>query len=88
MTTRLQALIDEKVEAVVYDKPVLRYAARQNFTGEAHVLSITFDEQDYAFAVPNDSALREPFTRNLLRIVASPEWKAVVRSYLGEADSL
>ncbi len=80
----LVTLRDGQVDAVVYDAPILRYEAHQHFAGEVHVLPATFERQDYAFALPPDSPLRERINRVLLRKIGSPEWKHVLADYLGE----
>ena len=80
----LVALQAGQIDAVVYDSPILRYEAHQHFSGEVHVLPATFERQDYAFAMPTDSPLRERINRVLLRKIGSPEWKDVLADYLGE----
>ena len=57
-------------------QPILRYEAHQNFPGEIHVLSSIFERQDYAFALPTNSPLRERVNQALLRKIGSPEWKS------------
>ena len=80
----LVALNDGLSDAVVYDAPILRHEAYRHFAGELFVLPIAFERQDYAFALPSDSTLRERINQVLLRKIGSPEWKDVLRSYLGE----
>lgn len=80
----LELLRDGRVDAVVYDAPILRYEVLENFGGELFVLPGTFDEQDYAFALPEGSELRERLNQAVLRRVASPEWAESLRRYLGE----
>lgn len=80
----LVALRAGQIDAVVYDAPMLRYEAHQHFSGEVHVLPATFERQNYAFALPTDSPLRERINRVLLRKIGSPEWKGVLADYLGE----
>ena len=48
------------------------------------MLPQTFDRQDYGFALPQGSALREPINRALLAIIAEPEWNQTLTRYLGE----
>ena len=80
----LAALQAGQIGAVVYDAPILRYEAHQHFFGEVHVLPATFERQDYAFALPTGSPLRERINRVLLRKIGSPEWRGVLADYLGE----
>lgn len=80
----LEALRNGEHDAVVYDEPVLQYEVQQQFPGDLQVLSVSFLRQDYAFAVPNGSPLREVFSQILLRRIGSPEWRYLLAGYLGE----
>ena len=86
LQSALIALRENKVDAVVYDAPMLRYEAREHFPGEIHVLPVVFERQDYAFALPTDSPLRERINQALLRTIGSPEWREVLANYLGETS--
>ncbi|WP_197443540.1 transporter substrate-binding domain-containing protein [Maioricimonas rarisocia] len=80
----LQSLKAGDVDAVVYDAPVLRYEAHQRFAGEVHVLPMTFQRQDYAFALRENSPLREQINQIVLRRIENPEWDDVLAGYFGE----
>jgi ABC-type amino acid transport substrate-binding protein len=82
----LDSLIEGECEAVVYDAPILKYQTYQNYPGEAFVLAATFERQNYAFALPSDSALREPINQVLLRQTSSPSWQEVLANYFGESQ--
>ncbi len=79
----LDALAAHTVDAVVYDAPILRYAANEEYPKRTRVLPGVFQRQDYAIALPSGSALREPIDVALLRLVNSDEWTAIKRKYLG-----
>ena len=72
------------VNAVVYDAPILRHEVLQHYSDDLHVLPLTFERQDYAFALPPGSPLRENINRILLRKIESPDWDDILYSYLGE----
>ena len=80
----LEAVATGKVDAMVYDAPLIRYLARTEFVGQVEVLPVTFERQDYGFALPENSPLREPINRVLLRIVRSESWGETLARYLGE----
>ena len=82
----MEALAEERVRAVVYDAPILRYLARGTFAGRVNVLPVTFERQDYAFALPLESPLRKRINQSLLEHVKSEEWSYVIRRYLGESE--
>ena len=82
----LKSLAANKCDAVVYDAPILRHQAYQNYSGEVFVLKNTFERQNYAFALPTDSPLRESVNRVLLRETSSPSWDEVLATYFGESQ--
>ena len=71
---------------MVYDAPILKYLARENFAGEVTVLPNTFVRQDYAIVVPQGSPLRETLNRVLEREIRSPRWQEIVYLYLGRVE--
>ncbi len=79
----LEALSGGEVEAVVQDEPILRYWARRDFESKVQLLASTFEPQQYAIALRNESELREAATRAVLATLESPLWQRILRSYLG-----
>jgi ABC-type amino acid transport substrate-binding protein len=80
----LVALRKGRLDAFVYDEPLLRYLIRTSFSGELRMLPGTFGRQNYGIALPQGSALREPIDVSLLRIVEGGNWRASIRNMLGE----
>ncbi len=80
----LASLCSNECDAVVYDAPILRRQTFQNHSGEAFVLPVKFERQNYAFALPSDSPLREPINRVLLRQTSSPSWDETLATYFGQ----
>jgi len=76
-------LRDGEAEAIVHDAPLLLHLARSAGGGTLEVLPRQFERQDYAFALPPGSALRESVNRALLEVTGSREWPDVLRRYLG-----
>jgi len=76
----LSSLDRKKVQAVVYDEPILRYAIRNQpqFT----VVSVTLDTELYGFALREGSPLREPINRVLLQKIHDPGWIDLVARYI------
>jgi ABC-type amino acid transport substrate-binding protein len=81
----LNALRTGNIDAVVYDRPLLSWMVRQRFPS-LQVLSVTFDPQNYAIALPLNSELRVPLDVALLDAVPSPWWQQVLYRYLGQAE--
>jgi polar amino acid transport system substrate-binding protein len=80
----LRALAGGRIDAVVYDAPILRYEVRQQFGSSLVVLPGVFERQYYGIALPTGSPLREPINQVLLRRIAMPEWQSLLTRYLGQ----
>lgn len=68
--TGLAAVARGEIDALVYDEPVLADLVAERYGEQVVLLPQTFQRQDYAFAVPTGSTLREPINRILARRVA------------------
>lgn len=79
----LKALVSHRVDAVVYDAPLLRYLVLNHYPNRLRVLDKTFERQDYAFALPQGSKLREPINRAILAYMRGSDWHALLNRYLG-----
>ena len=79
----LQAIVDKKIDAFVFNEAVLRHLVRTEFPGRVRVLPSTFDHYYVSMAVPSGSSLREPLNRALLEITAKDDWLRLVELYMG-----
>lgn len=66
----LSAIVDGEIDAVVYDEPALTTLIAATYAEHVELLPHSFQRQDYAFALPTGSRLREPINRILARRVA------------------
>lgn len=82
----LQRLRGGRVDAVVYDAPILRYLVAERDRQQLAVLPQVLQRQDYGFAFPTGSPLREQVNRALLEIIRSPEWQRLLERYLGSSS--
>jgi ABC-type amino acid transport substrate-binding protein len=80
----LQALASGKIDAMVYDAPILRYTSNTELKGTIDVLPIVFERQDYSIALSDKSPLREPINRVLLEKIHQPTWQDILYRYLGK----
>jgi polar amino acid transport system substrate-binding protein len=71
------------LDAFVYDRPLLSWIVQRNFS-HLQVLPLTFDQQNYAIALPRSSTLRVPLDVALLENVDSEWWDEVLYRYLGQ----
>ena len=86
ISSGLTALRDGKIEAFVYDAPLLRYRVHRSFRSDLRVLPAAYGRQDYGFALPQGSPLREDIDVTLLRVIDSDQWIERVNSTLGAHD--
>lgn len=80
----LQKLEAGKLDAVIYDEPILRYSLRTNAFNSIRLLPERVLPQDYGFVLPQGSELREPINRTLLKTIQSPQWRSELQRYLGQ----
>ncbi|QIF01414.1 transporter substrate-binding domain-containing protein [Roseimicrobium sp. ORNL1] len=64
----IQALQAKKVQAVVYDAPMLQYNVNKLQDDKLQLVGTMFDRQNYAFALQQDSPYRERINRALLAL--------------------
>ena len=79
----LDALVATEVEAVVYDRPLLRYVVKEEYPGAVRVLPGSFDQQDYALMVPEGSPHLEEVNQALLGAIEAGVLDNIVNRYLG-----
>ncbi len=79
----LEALVDGKIKAFVYDAPELRYRIKQRYHGKLEVLSNTYSQENYGIALVNDSPLKKSINRVLLQTIRRQEWQKTLYRYLG-----
>jgi ABC-type amino acid transport substrate-binding protein len=80
----LRLVMTGDVDAMVYDAPIMQYLASHQLGGAVTVLPNVFERQDYGFAVPDGSPLRERINRVLLKELSSDRWNELLEHYLGK----
>ncbi len=79
----LDAVASGRIQAFVYDRPLLGYLIRQRYINRVKLVPGTFGREDYAIGLPQQSALRERLNEALLRRIDSQPWTALVKQTLG-----
>ncbi len=82
----IEAMLRDETDAVVHDAPLLRYLAVNRFQGRVRLVRSEFEPQRYGVALSEGSSLREPINRELLSILNSTVWDAILERYLGRDD--
>ncbi len=67
----LAAIESGELDAIVFDRPLLTSEIADGHAKTLELLPRTFQRQDYAFALPTGSPLREPINRILARNLAT-----------------
>ena len=74
-----KALQRGDVQALVHERAILGHMVKEYGWRELQVLPHTLAVRDYAIALPQGSALKEPINRALLKVVHRPAWKDTVQ---------
>ncbi len=84
VTACITALRDGKVQAVVYDAPVLQYESAKLNDQKLQMVGPVFQRQNYAFALQQDSPLREKLNQALLTMHERGIGIELRKKYFGE----
>jgi len=84
----LQALARREIDALVYDKTVMRYLVNSHqLDGKIHLLPVTFNKQYRSFLLPKGSPLHQQVNPVLVSRINRVSWQEVLRRYnLDEED--
>ncbi len=82
----LEAVAAGRIDALVHDAPILRYLAKHTMKNSVSVLPQLFERQDYAFALPQGSGLREPLNQAIIEAIGSADHQELLFHYLGKRD--
>ena len=74
-----KALQRGDVQALVHERAILGHMVKEYGWRELQILPHTLAVRDYAIALPQGSALKEPINRALLKVVHRPAWKDTVQ---------
>jgi polar amino acid transport system substrate-binding protein len=80
----ITALRDAQVQAVVYDAPVLQYESAKLNDEKLQMVGPVFQRQNYAFALQQDSPLREKLNQALLTMHERGIGIELRKKYFGE----
>ncbi len=78
------ALVNEEVDAVVYDAPVLQHYVAEDENRTVKLTGVVFQEQQYGVALSQNSLLREEINLALLHLIESGEYAALYQEWFGD----
>ena len=77
------ALLEQgDVEAVVFDRPAIRYHLKKHPERKVRLAPFTLAEETYGFALPADSPLRTPLDVSVLKMQRASEIELITKRYL------
>jgi ABC-type amino acid transport substrate-binding protein len=76
-----------RLDAVVYDAPVLRYYAAHQGNGKVQVVGSVFKRETYGIALPTGSDLREPINNELLQLKQNGVYDQIYQKWFGSESS-
>lgn len=79
----MTALVADRIDAVVANRPTLRYDVHRDYQGVLRVSALILEPLLYAVGLPQDSPLREPMNREILQIIDEDRWRDVEKRYFG-----
>jgi len=83
----LEALEAGKVQAVVYDAPILAYYANNEGKGNTQLVEPIFRPESYGIALQNNSAFRRRINLALLKIREDGTYDTLRTKYFGDQSS-
>jgi len=78
----LTAVARRKIDAFVLNEQVLKYQAKKDFPGRVQVLPEIYDEYFVSIALPQNSSLRKPINKALLKLMKTKNWNEIRNRYI------
>lgn len=82
----LNALLNNEIEAVVSNVPVLLYLNKHKYNNKLIISSKLLLKNNMGIALTDESPLREKIDQILLQKITEPKWQNSAYKYLGEVD--
>ena len=82
----LRQLEQRKIDALVYDKPILQYLIKERNSELVSLLPDEIERQNYEFGLPSGSALREYLNYSLLEHIEGEKRDEILQKYLGDGQ--
>jgi polar amino acid transport system substrate-binding protein len=79
----IKALQAGKIDALVHDKPLLAWAIGKDASSSLELVDATFEPQNYAFVVPEQSPFRKKLDIAILEATHGEWWDHMLFQYFG-----
>jgi len=78
----LAAVASRKIDAFVLNEQILKYQVKKDFPGRVQVLPGIYDEYFVSIALPQNSSLRKPINKALLKLMKTENWTELRNRYI------
>jgi len=78
----LEAVASRKIDAFVLNEQVLTYQVKKDFPGRVQVLPAIYDAYFVSIAMPQNSSLRKPINKALLKLMQTKNWIELHNRYI------
>ena len=82
-----RALEQQKIDAIVYDTPVLLYYTAHEGKGKAQTVGAIFHKENYGIVFPSNSPLRKPVNEALLKLKENGVYDQLYTKWFGGSGS-
>ena len=79
----MEALSSKKVDAIVYDRPLLLHGVKESQFHDIRVLKDKINQEVYSIALQEESPYTELINRALLEHMNHEKWDKMLDKYLG-----
>jgi polar amino acid transport system substrate-binding protein len=77
----LKAVATKRIDAFVFNETILKYLVKSEFSGRVQVLPGTSDEYFVSIALQQNSSLRKPINKALLKFMETEYWTELQNRY-------
>ncbi len=82
LSSAVQLLVDQKADALIFDRPAIRYHLKNNPDLALRLASFTLSEETYGFVIKPDSPLRTPMDVSILKLQRQGKVAAIANRLL------
>ncbi len=78
----MAAVAGQSIDAFVLNEQLLKYLVKKEFPGRVQILPGTYDDYFVSIAMPQNSPLRKPINKALLRLMKTGNWSELQNRYI------
>jgi ABC-type amino acid transport substrate-binding protein len=78
----MAAVAGRNIDAFFLNEQVLKYQTKKEFAGQVQVLPEIYDEYFVSIALPENSSLRKPINKALLKLMKTNTWTELRHRYI------